>query len=186
MRSQKEILEQIDHLQRTGADPMKVQRKHLIRKLEWKNARPYLKPAFRDDTLTRQKWNNASRLDEEFLKKEMFDFMFGAYDFYIEKDPIGCLVSAQYLIVWLWLLGPREEPFLGHILNRFMGHNSNFCKPIFDDICNHFAWKIKTFFQAWEDRPPRLILPANIKEKHEMDGMISSDIDNIKRLIEEA
>lgn len=180
MRTQKEIFDKIEELKKSGSDPMKVQRKHLIRKLEWKNARWYLKPEVSGDHDAKEKWKMSSRVDESYLKKEMHDFMFGAYDFFIEKDAIGCLVSAQYLIIWLWLLGPREESFLSHILHRFVGHNSNYCKPIFDDICNHFGWRIKTFYQEWENKS-NLILP---NQGGRMEKNFVSDIDKVTALLE--
>lgn len=175
MRSQKEILDQIELLRRSGSDPMKVQRKHLIRKLEFKHAKHYLKPEARLDSAVEKNWKETARLDEEWLKREMHDFMYGAYDFYIERDAIGCLVSAQYLIIWLWLLGRKENAMLGHIIKRFTSNNEDYCKPIFDDVCNHFGWNIKAFFQEWEDKKTRLILP-NAGQK--MDSMMG-DIEGV-------
>lgn len=178
MRTQKEIQEKIEQLKKTGSDPMQVQRKHLIRKLEWKNVRWYMKPEIWLDSQNEKKWKETSRVDVEYLKKEMHDFMYGAYDFFIEKDAIGCLVSAQYLIIWLWLLGKKEESFLAHILHRFTGHNTNFCKPIFDDICNHYGWRIKKFYQEWESKS-NLILP---NKGGKTDSMFVKDIEKVDPL----
>lgn len=171
MRSQKEILQKIEEFERHGNDPMGVQSKHLIRKLEWNNALSYINPKKRFDDKFQKQWKESSRLDEKYLLKEMYDFMFGAYGAWLEHEAIECLTLCQYFIVWIWLLGPKEEAFLGYIINVFSQPDNNMGRKVFDEICNHFGWRRVVFMREFEERErnkPRIILPPGMDDNGDL------------------
>ncbi len=167
MRSQKEILEKISHLEKYGADPMGIQRKHLIRKLEWNNALPWINPKRAEDEKFKTKWKETSRVDEKYLMKEMFDFMFGAYGCWLEYEAVECLVMCQYYLIWVWLMGPKEDKFLAYLFHLFMEVDNNMGRKIFDEICAHYGWKTQTFIREFEEKErnkPRIVTPDGLAQ----------------------
>lgn len=151
MRSQKEIQDKIEELRRTQSDPMRVQRKHLIRKLTWENAKSFLSAEALADDVFKEKWKQGSRLDRELLIKEINDFMLGAYSYYIDGDAIKCLVAGQYILVWVWLLGNQEERFFRYLLVMFERDHNHLYRHLFDETCRHFGWKVEKFMRSFED-----------------------------------
>lgn len=162
MRSQKEILQMIAELEKDRNDPMGVQRKHLIRKLEWNNAVKWINVTKIGDEAFKNKWKETSRIDEKYLLKEMFDFMFAAYGAWLEHDAIQCLVICQYYLIWVWLMGPKEDAFLKYLFQIFMRPDNNMGREVFDEVCKHYGWKRKTFMREFEEKErnkPRIITP---------------------------
>lgn len=167
MRSQKEILEKIEQLEKNSNDPMAVQRKHLIRKLEWQHAVKWIHPDKVNDSDFKSKWSESSRLDEKYLLKEMNDFMFAAYEAWLNHDAVRCLVICQYYLVWVWLMGSKEDAFLRHLFNMFINIEHDMGRGIFDEVCNHYGWKIKRFlrdFEVAERNKPRIITGLDTNE----------------------
>ena len=165
MRSQKEILDKITILEKDWNDPMGVQRRHLIRKLEWINAVKWIDPAKIDNDEFKNEWKLTSRLDENYLKTEMYDFMFAAYDAWLEEDPVKCLIFCQYYIIWIWLMGPKEDSFLKHIFSIFINTENNMGRDLFDSVCKHYDWNIKVFMRKFEEKErtkPRIIIPDSM------------------------
>lgn len=165
MRSQQEILNKIAALDHDRNDPMGVQRKHLIRKLEWNNAVKWISPSKISDIQFKKNWEMSSRLDEKYLLKEMKEFMFAAYGAWLDREPMECLVMVQYYIIWIWLMGPKEESFLGYILGVFQSPDNNMGRRVFDEICLHYGWKVKTFMREFEEKErnaPKIITPDDI------------------------
>lgn len=167
MRSQKEILEKIEELTRHNNDPMGVQRKHLIRKLEWNNALPWINPKRHNDDEFKRKWKDTSRNDEKYILNEMYQFMFGAYGAWLEHEPVECLVMCQYLIIYIWLLGKKHETFLAYIIHIFTNMENNMGRMVFDEICKNYGWRRVVFMREFEEKErnkPRIITPEGFNE----------------------
>ena len=152
MRSQKEILNKIEDLTRAKADPLKIQRSHLVRKLTWENARPFLHVDYILNPKNAEIWKKNSRLDEPFLMHEIDQFLFDCYEHFLSKSPMKSFTCAQYLLIWLWLLGPKHDDIFRRALYLFTYENKDFNLPVYDAVVKHFGWKRSKYMRDWEER----------------------------------
>lgn len=178
LRSQKEILDKIEQFNKTGTDPFRIQRKDLIRKLEWSNACKFLPKYAQDNFEIRENWDKASCLEEDILIKDMRDYMFWAYEQCMSNNLTNCIISCQHYTIWIWLLGPKREKFFQHFLKLFISPRRKFVrsngvidrghyKEIFLKVMEHFGWDPKSFTKREdgeydhliEDINSRIILP---------------------------
>jgi len=159
MRSQKEIIKKIEDIMKAKTDPFKIQLRILIQKLEFVNAKRFLKREYYDRFELRELWKKRCRLDEEYLKQQIKDLLFFAYDQYIEDDAFQLVVCYQEFVVLIWLMGKKYDDLLVRIMSILTSNLID--NKILDMIIERFGWKIATFFQPREK--PRVQIPDEVK-----------------------
>lgn len=155
MRSQQEILLKIEEITRSQSDPMKVQRKVLIRKLDWKHAKEFMKVDKALDPTLKSNWAVTSSQEDKLINAEMDALMYQAYDNLIEFDFGKCLIFSQIFMIFAWLT--RKGPLLNEIIFRLPlvppddSMKPFFFKSLFDKVCNEFALNPIAYMRDWED-----------------------------------
>ena len=161
MRSQQEILNKINELQKSGADPMKCQVKMLVRKLIWSNAVDFLPAAKKHDPAVMKRWDQTSCLDKKVLIGEIGELMYQAYDAVIEFNFKKCLIFIQVFMVFSWLL--RDDTMMREIIHKLnssenvpLKYKKFLFKGLFDLICTNFGLRWQIYCREWElaDPPP--------------------------------
>lgn len=155
MRSQQEIIDKIRELRKPGADPMRVQMKMLVRKLNFSSAKDLLRRDVALDPKVVENWDKTSCLDKKFLIGEVGELMYQAYDAVIENDLKKMIMFHQIFIIFAWLL--QDDLLIRELIYKFQCgehvplHMKKFLfKGIFDLVCENYGLRIQQYCQDWE------------------------------------
>lgn len=176
MRSQQEIINKINEIRKSNADPMKVQVRMLIRKLNFSTAKDLLPVKVSMDPNIRNTWDKTSCLDKKFLIGEIGELMYQAYDAVIEDDLKKMIIFHQVFLIFAWLL--NDDILMRELISKFQAGEKVpvrfkrfLFKGIFDLICDNFGLRIQTYCQDWElgDNP-------DVNQEEGGNGKIISDV----------
>ena len=162
MRSQEEIKKRIKQIEKTKSDPTGVQVQTLLRKLNWKNARPNIHPKYRDSSEERKKWNVACRIDEKSLLENIETLMDKSVSDYYDHDYVQGIANVQVFVCLIWLMGGEREEMLNPIFSVFYRQNFNAdydMITILKFICKEFNFKWSTYEQRYNPNYAGLIIP---------------------------
>lgn len=142
MRTQQEIIQKIQltqNLVKNEKDPMYVQFKILVFKLDWKNALIFLRPEHRTDE-QKVKWQKSSRQDDYFIKKEIEDKLDLGAMYFTDRDPLACMGVVVGLLTYVWLLGKTKDKTLTILWQEFSAQYAiqNCFRGVFEGIANEF------------------------------------------------
>jgi hypothetical protein len=142
MRSQQEILEKIEQIEKSKCDPTGMQRKALIHKLTWSNAQPFLT---KKDPETEDYWRVHSCIEKIYLMKQMEEQSDYTYMLIADKDLSKIFVSMQILMILVWLLGPRKDKFLRIFVPEMMKIQNDFGRHAMKEFCEEFGLRHDLF-----------------------------------------
>lgn len=156
MRSQNEILNFLSKIESDGGDVFGFQREILTYKLSWDNAKRYnrVNKKYHNDRKVRDKWKTLARLDEPYLRHQIHESMFNAFEAVIQNLPMDCLAWVDYMSVFIWLTGPKHDAILKKVLRMYQGAPRTAicesCEKILREICHHYGLDTKTYIREWE------------------------------------
>lgn len=142
MRTQTEILDMIQKIRKSKADPSMVQQKTLFHKLEWKNAVQFIEPPARTQA-NRQKFESMNSMDAARLREELVERIDQLFMFLADNDLVKIHIHLQMILVYLWLIGPEKQDLFRWLHERLGWPNMNWRK-----VGRHLAdelginWKI--------------------------------------------
>lgn len=131
MRKQNEILDKIKEIEKSGADFLGYERGDLIQRLDFDNAKDYLKKG-----VTEEEWEG----EREKLKtpsKQIKDYMGFAWGKANDCRGISAQRSISHFLAWIWLDG--EDDLYEEIYNEYMYNYHYYGKPILEKICTHYS-----------------------------------------------
>lgn len=158
MRTQVEILEQIQLLAKSGSDPYEVQHKVLVHKLTWTVAKAYIKLDQINDE-NKRNWKKTSRLDTQSLLQSIYDELDAAFFKFYDNDVQGVFISIQIIITLLWLLGEKQTSLLSHVM--YMMEQALEPMDVFKFICIEFDFPWSHFDRRYNPKynDQKIILP---------------------------
>lgn len=142
MRSQKEILDKIEELEKTDFDFTGIMQQDLKKRLTWSNVQPYLKPEHRSSVCPPE-WKVSSIIEKEEILKEMRDYIDFAYEKAYDQRGLSAIRSIMHYMCWIWLLGKEYDGFLSKIMNAFLNNFEPYGIPILRMIADEFGWDWK-------------------------------------------
>lgn len=150
MRSQLEILEKIDGIAKIlykpspKKDPFYQQYKILVHKLDWKNAREFMKPEDRTEE-GKTEWEKLNILDKKVLIAEIKEQCDLGAMHVCGNDVEYAFFTATGLMAQFWLLGPHYDKILTALWQDYMNpeNTARCCEKTFEDVCNELGlnWK---------------------------------------------
>lgn len=134
MRTQKEILERIKEIEEH--DFFGFQIENLIIRLNFKNAKPWLKNDAKESD-----WEVKSS-DPEDIKTEMLDYMSFAWDKANNFRGLSASRSMDHYTSWVWLMGDNDVKDIGNLQDYEFYGKDNLCR-----ICEYYDWDAN----QWDD-----------------------------------
>lgn len=127
MRTQQQIVDKINNL--GDSDWMGTITSDLLLYLDFKNAKPFLKPE-----ITEEEWGKiGKKFDKATLLEEMRSYMTFAWDKANGCRGLSAGRTMDHYTAWVWLLG--DEGVFGDLQNYIYYGKLNLIK-----ICEYYGW----------------------------------------------